>query len=493
MPFKDWLPDLSPLANPGLTVASGVLPTADGYGPFPDWVSLGVAALTGFARGASAGLDPSGVGYNFTGDATTLYRIGPAGFQDVTRLAGAYNANGTARWDFLQTRDRMLACNPYDDIQTLDLADVNGTFTQLSPDAPRARFLAFIGPQMIAANIFDPIAGQLPDGFRYPQINNPSSWPDPAGDLAAQAQAGLTVIEGNGGRIQAAVSGAEVGAIFQERQIARVEYVGGDVIYQTDRVEKTRGCLIPGLAVPLGREIFYCSEDGFYLFNYTSSESVGDSKVNRTFLADVDANYFHRVSAILHPDLPIVAVGYPGAGNVGGTPNRILVYNHALRKFATVDLEHDLLARVVPLGVTMDNLGFPNLDTVPMSLDEFVSSPGAQQFGAYSTAHLLGTFSGEAVAATLETGDRELLPGRICWANAARPLVDDAEPTVQVSRSFDRRSSAADFRPAAALNRYGTCPIRALGRYHRFRLNVPAGWTGKAVGLDVEFERDGSG
>lgn len=488
--FREWLPDLPPIVNPGLVRASNVLPTAAGYLPIPSLVSTGHTALNGRPRGYISGLDEAATAYLIAGTDTKLYRMGLSTVTDVTRAAGgAYAATGSAQWNFEQFRNKVIAVNPSDDPQIIDLA--SGVFVRLSVNAPRARYIGYIGPLLVVANLIsDPVGGTLPNGYRSPAVTDPTSWPDPTNPVsgAIAAQAVLSTIGGNGGRINAIVSGAEVGAFFQENAVARAEYVGGDVILQVDAVKKAKGLLSPRAVAAFERKVLYLSEDGWQIFDYTTSSPIGDQKVSRTFLADYDAQYPDRVSSVLHPDLPVVLFAYPGAGNSAGQPNKLLLYNYAIDRWASGDMALELLARILPFGVTLDDLT-GNLDTdYPNSFDGLVAGFGAATLGAYQTTFVPATFIGTSLAATLETGDQEHLPGQIARVSAVRPLVDATSPTVQVSARNDRTLASASvvFGAAAGLNRKGECPVRgAKGRYHRYRVNLPAGWTEHAVGLDV--------
>lgn len=494
--FKEWLPDVPPILNPGLLRATNVLPEAGGYLPLPSLTATGHAALDARPRGAISGLDTSAAAFHIAGTATKLYKYTYSTVSDVSRAAGgAYNATGSAQWNFEQFQNTVLAVNPNDDIQTLSLA--SGLFTKLSADAPRARYIGYIGPILVVGNLIsDPVAGTLPNGYRSPAFDDPSSWPDPSNPAsgAVAVQAVLSPIGGNGGRINAIVSGAEVGAFMQENAVARAEYVGGDVILQVDSVKKSKGLLAPRAVSPFERQVLYLSEDGWQLFDYTTSSPIGDQKINRTFLADYDSQYPDRVSSVLHPDLPIIVISYAGAGNTMGTPNKLLLYNYAIDRWASGDMAIDLLTRVLPFNVTLDDLT-GNLDTdYATSFDDLVAGFGAAVFGAYNPSHALATFSGTSLAATLETGDQEHLPGRVTRVRKVRPLVDGTSPTVQVAARFKRSDaeSALVFGAAGALNDDGECPVdTAKGRYHRYRVNIPAGWSEHAVALEAIGEASG--
>jgi hypothetical protein len=488
--FREWMPDLPPIVNPGLVRALNVMPGAGGYLPVPSLSSTGQTALDARPRGAISGIDEISVAYHVVGTATKLYRIAIDGVADVSRaVGGAYAATGISQWHFAQYQNQIIAVNPNDDPQVLDLT--SGLFTLLSADAPKARYIGYVGPILIVAHLTDdPILGLAPDAFRSPSIDDITAWPDPTdpNSGATAVQSVLSRIPGNGGRINAVVTGAEVTAIFQENSVVRAEYVGGDTVIQLDAVKKAKGLAAPRAAVAFERQVLYLAEDGWQVFDYTSSKPIGDQKINRTFLADYDAAHPDRLSAVLHPDQPVVVVAYPGSGNTAGRPNKLLFYNYALDRWSQGELELELLTRVVPFNLTLDDLT-DDLDTdYPVSFDDAVSGFGAATLGAYSETFVLSTFSGTSLAATLETGDQEHAPGRITRVSKVRPLVDGVSPTVQVSARMDRTdaASAITFGSASSLNREGACPVRgAKGRYHRYRLNIPAGWTEHAVGLDV--------
>ena len=486
--FREWMPDLPPLVNPGLVRATNVLPEAAGYLPLPSLTLTGHSALGARPRGAISGLDTSANAFHITGDATKLYKYTYSTVSDVSRaVGGAYNATGSAQWNFEQFQNQVIAVNPNDDIQIISLGA--GLFSKLSANAPRARYIGYIGPILVVANLIsDPIAGTQQDGYRSPAFGDPATWPDPTNPTsgAVAAQAILSNVPGNGGRINAIASGAEIGAFLQENQIARAEYVGGDVILQVDPIKKSKGLLAPRAVATFERSLLYLSEDGWQISDYTTSGPTGDQKINRTFLADYDSQYPDRLSAALHPDLPVVVFSYAGTGNTGGTPNKLLLYNYAIDRWASGDQALELLVRILPFGVTLDDLG-GNLDTdYPTSFDDLVAGFGAAMLGAYTTAFKLSTFSGASLAATIETGDQEHAPGRRCLVNMVRPLVDSSGVTVQVSARNQRSAETGiSFGSAASANDEGECPVDAAGRYLRYRINIPSGWTDHAVGLDV--------
>jgi hypothetical protein len=523
--FGEYTPDLPPLVNSGLSVARNTVPVQSGYQGINKLVDFAdFTALDDRARGAIAGIDPEGNPYNFAGTETNLW-ASRAVTEKVSFVDDAYNCSGELYWEFVvygsQGKHHVVAVNSADDTQYFTLG-ISEDFKQLgNPDltgtvAPRGKHVGVIANFLMLGNTYDLVNGQDDTAIHWSAIDDIFNWPTPGSDVASAVQSGRQPLQGNGGSVQRVVSGSEVGAVFQENSIWRVDYRGGDVVFELSRVEPERGLLIPAVALPFGRQVFYLAEDGFYLFDYTTSTPIGRERVDRTFLADVDSEFFHRVSAIEDPDTQRIHILYPGSGHSGGTPNKMLIYDWGLNRWSHAEVTAEWLTLSVAAGVDLDlpSPGTPDdpdasgeggtnypeggvdgihsTTTVPLSsFDQRVAATGALRMGAYSTSDILQGFTGTRLAATLETGRRELIPGSRALAIGARPLVDSADPTVQVA-SLSRANKIGKFsNPAHVKDDDGQANFRVDGRYHSFRVNLPAGWD-NALAMDVMFNRSGT-
>ena len=504
--FGDYKPDLALLLNDGSAVAKNTVPIHGGYEGVGALADIsGFSVLAERPRGAIAGIDPAGNPYNFSGTDTKLYKLEDA-TADVTRSSGAYNCSEQCFWEFAIFGSagsyHVIACNPNDDSQYFTIGQ-SSLFKRLgNPDltatvAPRARHIGIIGTFVVLGNTFDSLNGQDETALHWSAVNDPFNWPDPGTEVATAVQSGRQPLAGDGGAIQRVVSGSEVGAVFQERSIWRMDYQGGDVVFGLSRVEPNRGLLIPAIAIPFGRKVFYLGEDGFYLFDYTESVPIGREIIDKTFLADVDTAFFDRVSAVPDPDNQRIWVLYPGSGNSSGTPNKYLCYDWTLNRFSHGEIDAEWLTISVNAGLTIDSPDNPPDDPdtdgvdgagLP-SFDQRIANPGALKLGAYSTTFQLQDFSGAVLAATLETGRRELTPGSRSLVTRARVLVDSVDPTVQVS-GLRRTNDENKFTGATKVDEDGDAPLRKDGRYHVFRVNLPSGFT-SALGMDVYYQRSG--
>ncbi len=500
--FGEYLPDISPLANTGLVNALNVVPVAGGYNGVNALKVLDdFTALSATPKGAIGGIDTSGNPFNFAGTETTLERManvsgsGVGGTEDVSRaMGGAYNCSEACRWEFEVFGNNVVACTPNDVTQVIKLDGVS-LFEELGNDlttAPRAAHLGVIGSFLILGNTFDPLNGLDESAIHWSALNDIFNWPTPSSEVAVAVQSDRQPLIGNGGAVQRVVSGAEVGAIFQERSIWRTEYRGGNVVFELRRVEPNRGLLIPGFAVAYGRQCFYLSEDGFYLFDYTTSEPLGRERVDRTFLADVNASQLHRCSAVADPNSQRIWMTYPGAGSElqsdPGSPNKVLIYDWGMNRFTAGDEAIELLAQVVDAGLHLDSdatTADPDaVDTAGLvSFDARIAGVGGRKLGGYNSAKRICDFSGVQKIATLETGRRELAPGWRSQATSARVLVDGVDATVQAA-GVGRTNKDTVFGPPRAINSQGASPLRTDARYHAFKVTLPPGFS-NALAMDV--------
>lgn len=475
--FGEYLPDLPDLENPGVTVATNVIPYATSYGPFPSPVAY-TGALAGVARGFIAAKDSSGNVYNYAGDASDLYRLSDTTWAIATRGSGDYTTASTDQWEFAHWGGKVVATNYTDDVQVIDMG--SSDFAALAGTPPRARHMAVVKDFLVLGNVTDfSTAAAVSNRVHWSGFDNIETY-----EPAAATQADYQTLQGEGGEIQRVVGG-EYGIIFQQRSIWRMTYVGSPVVFQFDEVEPGRGTPAPGSVISLGHLIFYLGQDDFYAFNGASSTPIGNNKVYRTFVEDLDTAFYHKISATIVPAKQLVLWAYPGVGNTGGNPNKILVYSWALGRWALVEQDVELLCQFMAPGYTLDTLDSVSgsIDALTESLDSSVWTGGALSAACFDMAHKLNTLTGSAMDVTIETTERQLLPNNRALVNNIRPIVDGGAVTVEVG-TRNVFTDTEIFGVAASVNSDGEVPVTAEGRYHRFRTKITGAFE-HAQGLDV--------
>lgn len=473
------MPDRGDFENPGLTVATNVLPrTQDSYGPFPD-LTVYSDALTARCQGAFAGRSSAGNVTNFSGDASKLYTLSGSSWSAVNT---GFTTGADESWRFTQYGDRVVASNLADELKTWVL-DSSSSFAQLSSAAPKARHLAIIDPGfLMVGNTVDTSDGAVPNRVWWSAINDPTSWPTPGGASAQAVQSDFNDMPA-GGWVQGligAVGGAS-GAVFMDTSIFRIQYQGPPDVFGFYEVERARGTPAPGSIINVGSFAFYLGEDGFYVFDGARSTPIGNTKIDKTFYSALDQSYFHRISSAVDPINKLVFWAYPTSNASGGNPDRILCYNWELGRWTEAEIECELIYRSLSQGYTLDGLDSysTDLDALPFSLDSRAWTGGRLILSSFDTDHKLAFFNGSALAATLEPAEVTGQNGRrLFLSGGIRPIVDGGTLTCAVGYR-DTPQASVTYTTATSAGSNGVCPQRISARYIRPRVSIAAGgsWT----------------
>ena len=487
IPVGDYRPDLPDFQNPGATRALNVLPSATSYRPLSGLVAYS-NALAGRCQGAFATRDSSANVFNFAGDANHLYRLDGTSWTDVTRASGgAYITSADGGWSFTQFGDLVIAVNGVDAPQSWTLGSAT-RFTPLAGDPPFGRFVSTVRDFVVIGRI-----SGFPNRVQWSGINNAETW-----SPSAATQADYQTLP-DGGWVQGLVGG-EYGTVFQERSIKRMTYIGAPLIFQFDEIARNRGVVAEGSIANFETTAFFLDNDGFHaLIGGQQLQPIGDQKVDKTFWRTVDQGYLHRISAAIDPINKLYIVSYPGSGNIGGTPNRLLIYNWTADRWSEAEIEIDLIyPSLSETSYTLDSLDSvsSSLDALGFSLDSRTWTGGLVLLSAFEAGRRLALFTGPALPATVETGEAQLFPGRRAMVSSVRPIIEGAlstgaGPSVRLGVR-NRTMDAVVWGPAAGVDIHGECPARSAGRYHRARISLPAGAEWQHIqGIDLVAKPEG--
>lgn len=480
IPFEGWQPDRPALGNGGTAEALNVIPKDIGFSPLPS-LEENTGALTAYCRGAAAALDKAKDAHFFAGDAGKLYRLTSTTWTDSSKSGGySLSASFEMKWEFLKWGETMIASSFAAPLQYIDLTGT--TFAnRISSSAsfkPQAHHIAAVGSFVVLGNTTDPVDGHVPNRIWWSGFEDPTDFkPDPATQCDRQD------LYGNGGAVLRIIGG-DYGTIFQPNSISRLTYEGPPLIFRIDEVEPGRGALCSGGIVNLGRMTFYLSEEGFFVFNGNSSESIGESKVDKTVLADIDGDYLDRVSALIDPVKKIVKWSYAGSGNLNGTPNKLVMFHWPTGKWSRGELEIETLANAMSAGYTLEQLDniSANIDSFPASLDDNIFKGGNRYVGAFNTSHKFASFTGVAMDAVLDTGEIQAFPGKRTFCNNVVPLIDGGSGvSVKIGRR-DREADSVVWGNSSDLNINGECPVIEAGRYLRYRAEITGNFD-RAIGV----------
>jgi hypothetical protein len=461
IPFGDYTPDLPALGSQGS--AKNCIPHVKGYKSLESLSNYG-SALDAYCRGAFSAMNSVGIVSTYFGNASKLYHLVGTTSTDISKVGG-YATAADSYWEFAKFGNQVVATNFDDTMQVVTIS--SNPFADLTVSPPRARHLGVVGDFLVVGNTYDAVDGEVPTRVRWPGIDTITSW-----TVSASTQADYQDLQGNGGWVQSIVGLQERGFVFQERAIWGMTYVGSPVIFDFQILEDARGAFAPRSVIAVGGVIYFLADDGFYAFSGGTSVPIGVGKVDKTFLADLNDDYLFRVTAAAIPNDKVIMWSYPGSGSADGTPNKVLLYNWATQKWCFAEFDHELIFRAMSVGVTLDGLDalYPNLDTLPFSLDSKVWMGGKLQLAGFDTSHRLSYFTGTAMDATFETGEFQAIEGQRAEIIEAVPLVDGGTHTVQMG-TRETQAATVSWGSASTENSSGVCPVRSNSRYHRVRVN----------------------
>lgn len=484
LPIADFAPDLPPNNQAGSSsnVVNLFPRTKESWGPVGTLSRYSSNGLTSTCLGAVMAIDNGANNFLFAGDSGKLYElaVGSTAFSDVSKVGG-YSINPGENWYFTQYGQRVIAAAQGQNLQSFTLGS-STKFADLAAAAPQARYVTTIKDWVMVANTFDGTNGEQPQRVQWCAIDDPTTWPTAGSVQEAQLLAGSQIIPGTQGWIKGIVGnlGTADGAIFFERAVWRVVFQGSPTVFGFYPAEGVRGTPASNSIAQIGALVYYLGEDGFYVFDGSTSQPIGVDRVDKTFWANVNINYLYNVIAAVDPINRLVMWLYPSNSAPGGTPDSLLVYNWALNKWGFAQLNAEFIFRAISQGYSLDSLDSTGytLDTLPFSLDSRVWTGGQVLMGAFDTTHKLNYFTGAPANATADTVELEPYgsAGKRAFVTSARPMVDGGSPTIQIG-TRQRLIDSPMFTAASSINDNGECPLRADGRYLRARIQTSGSFT----------------
>src|SRR5690606_4805944 len=124
--------------------------------------------------------------------------------------------------------------------------------------------------------------GDIDNGTAYPYavqwsaIDNPTDWPTPGTSQARTVQAGFQYLDSSHGAVTGITNGQFSGLIFQKTGITRAQYIGGDLVFQFNTFEFTRGLWAPRSLIQIGQVAYFIAADGFYATDGQTVTPIGD-------------------------------------------------------------------------------------------------------------------------------------------------------------------------------------------------------------------------
>lgn len=477
--FAAYAPDLHPFDASYSDAIVNVLPTANGYAPFPQLVAYSNAVGTYPVVGYFAARTTDGTFTSFCATSGKLYKFNATsrGWDDVSRTASAYTGT-SGFWCFSQYGNKLIACNLNDAPQVFDIT-TSTNFEDLAGSPPAADGVAIVGDFVFLYGLSGDFGKVHWSGLDDPEFWTPY-------DNSCDFQ-----IFPDGGRVNfvAPISGGAY--VLQERCIRALTFApASSAIFTSTKLSSDRGCVSQQCVTQIGDTVFFLSNDGFYSISGGVVSPIGAEKVDRTFFDNVDHN---AIADTIAANDPFNKVVY-WAGKTSYTSDTydyILGYDWQLGRWFKVEATIEFMASMQTPGYSIDDipsLGY-TLDTLPWSLDSRILKGGRPAMAAFDTAHKLALFEGDAMEATLETADIALTSGARSCIREFRPVTDASGAYGRIATRA-RHQDARTWKSESAIAASGRCYTRADGLLHRFRLRIPAGesWT-TAIGIGDIIKR----
>tara|TARA_R110002012_G_scaffold22358_5_gene77437 strand:- start:482 stop:1942 length:1461 start_codon:yes stop_codon:yes gene_type:complete len=483
VPFGEWLPDQPEHGKNGANVANNVYYAANTYKRFPSLVSYSSNTTSTDSKGAGSFRDNSNTVYNFVATRTNLYQLTSGAF---TSRKASLTGDHDDFWTFTQFGEYVIASNGVDQPQYF-LMGTSTNFANLSSIAtgnPVFRVSGVVRDFLVTGNITN-----ATNRIQWSGINDLTTW------TAGTSQSDSQDLPGSGGQVVHITSG-EVGYVFRQNQIVRMDYVGGNTVFRLSVISPNRGAMFGRTVCQDNRQIFFYADDGFYQINGDQIIPIGVEKVNRFFDLNLNKAYSDRICAAVDPFNQLAMWLFPSTSNAANTTgicDKIIIYNYATQKWSLADASASTIFAQFVGAYTVELMDIlsQNLENINAALDTDFWSGGQVLLGGIDSDYKAAIFSGTANECEIETSELEPFPGLRTNITGVRPIVDaDATLTVKTRERLADDESASS---SVSMRDSGVNPVRKSGRYIRANVKVPSGTTfTHAQGIDIVASRAGT-
>ncbi len=455
------------------TTATNLKNTINGHADFSATVSGAVVTVTRAVVG----------NVNLVNESSDTTRLTVTSFYGGTPLTG----DATDYITFTQFGNYVIVSNGVDAPQFY-LMGTSSSFTDLSTIGTSGTVPVFKCSGVIRDFLVTGNHVGASNRIQWSGINDITTW------QPGTKQSDLQDLPGSGGQITHITSG-EIGYIFRQNQIVRMDYVGGATVFRLSVISPNRGAVLGRTGCQDNRRVFFYADDGFFEINGDQVSAIGAEKVNRFFDLDLNKAFADRIVAATDPFNQLAIWLYPSSSdtsNTTGICDKVLIYNYATQKWSTANANASTIFSQFVGAYTVELMDIisENLDNINISLDTDFWNGGQLLLGAIDSDFKAAIFSGTENIGEIETSELELFPGTRSNIIGVRPIVD-AEATVTI-KTRDRLSDNSTESSVSSMNTTGINPVRQSGRYVKFNVKIPSGGAWKdAQGIDIVASRSG--
>lgn len=485
IPVAEYAPDRADLDQSVYTVATNVIPASGCYLPARALQALPTTdALPSKPLGLFLAQRSDGEFFHFTGAADgadyKLYYYDHPDWIDCSQAGfyASFDAESGVR--FAQYGDYVYAATgANNDIQSIDLNDLATGFADVTgtggTDPPRAKFITVINEFVVLAGLTD-----YPTSVQWSEIGDADGWRIGTGGCDRQEFADGGLVTG--------ITATEYGLVFQENSIRRFAFnPGSPYVFEFARVAAQSGTSAISSICQANGRTFWLGEDGFWSESGAQLSPIGAERVNRTFLADIEADNIPHVQGYADPLSMRVFWAYPSGSQSPELKNKVICYHYLLDRWSLIETDLTLIGPVAQPGISIDDepLASSNIDTLGQSLDDAAWRGGRPQVGGFDKFHRLGKFSGATLEATITTGAYQFASPNRAMVQRVSPLVDATGATVRIAVK-ENMYALDSWRAEQTVSGTGHTHWTASGRYLKGQVRIPAetAWS-KFQGIEV--------
>jgi hypothetical protein len=346
-PFGEWRPDITDLDTGDSINIMNVVPRADGYGPFQDFVPF-TTALPDLCRGGFYARNADGSITVFAATSTRLFKLDNTTFAwiDISKGGVAYSAvDAPLNWQFAQFNNFVFAVQSNTVPQVFDLT-ISTSFADLAGTPPNASYIAIIGRFVV-------LGGLLASAYRvqWSDLDNTTEWTPGVGQSDFQDLP-------DGGIVRGIAGGDQFGIIFQDQSIRSMIFAPGSaVVFEILRISYQDGLFTQGSIINAGNVVFFCSPQGFKTIAMGGYPTpIGNQRVDKTFFADVDQDNLQFMIGAADPTKTRVYWAYKSLAGQAGQFDKVLSYDWALDKWTMLLVSGQFLLSLAKPGLTLEAL-----------------------------------------------------------------------------------------------------------------------------------------
>ena len=453
------------------TTATNLKNTINGHADFSATVSSAVVTVTRAAVGRD----------NLTNVSSDTTRLTTTDFSGGTPLTGTGSDFGT----FTQFGEYVIFSNGVDAPQYY-LMGTSTAFADLSTivtagSVPTFKVAGVVRDFLVTGNI----SGST-NRIQWSGINDITAW--------SGKQSDLQDLPGSGGQVTAITSG-EVGYVFRQNQIIRMDYVGGSTVFRLSVISPNRGAIYGRTVCQDNRRVFFYADDGFYEIQGDTILPIGAEKVNRFFDLNLNKGFQDRICAAVDPFNQLAMWLYPSVNNTTNTTgicDRIIIYNYVTKKWSLAEVSaSSIFAQFVgAYTVELMDIISTNLEKINVALDTDFWSGGQMFLGAIDSDYKAAIFAGTDNESEIETDEIEPFPGLRANILGVRPFINAAS-TITV-KTRERLQDTATESSSTSTVASGVNPVRESGRFVRANVKIASGTNfDHAQGVDLSLTRAG--